>query len=88
MTHNALPAERLRTPATIRWVTQPGQQDLMIEPLAQEKEGEVPEENEVITRPFLVDPRSGKPVRARVVQLLEWHHQRAPTFVVVVAREP
>lgn len=48
----------------------------------------VPEENQVITRPFLVDSVSLQPVPVRVVQLLEWHHSRVPTIVVVVRRSP
>lgn len=91
MDHNSLAKDtgHRTTPQTIRWVMQPGQQDVLaIDPLAQDRDGAVPDENEVITRPFLIDPRSGQPVRARVVQRLEWHHERAPTFVVVVAREP
>lgn len=50
------------------------------------EEQQAPTENQVITRPFLVDPVSLKPVPVRVVQLLEWHHSRVPTVVVVVRR--
>lgn len=51
-------------------------------------EQRVPEEDQVITRPFLVDSVSLQPVPVRVVQLLEWHHSRVPTIVVVVRRNP
>lgn len=47
-------------------------------------EGDVPGEDEVIVRPFLVESGSRKPVPVRVVQRLEWHHSAAPTVVVVV----
>jgi len=48
------------------------------------QEQEVPREDEVITRPFLVELNSRQPVPVRVVQRLEWHHSAAPTFVLVV----
>jgi hypothetical protein len=49
----------------------------------------VPGENEVITRPFLVDPQSRQPVPVRVVQVLQqWDSARSGhTLAVVVARE-
>jgi hypothetical protein len=50
-------------------------------------EQQAPTENQVITRPFLVDAVSRQPVPVRVVQLLEWHHSRVPTVVVVVRRD-
>jgi len=48
------------------------------------QEGGVPRQNEVITRPFIVDSRSMQPVPVRVVQRIEWHHSATPTFVLVV----
>jgi hypothetical protein len=49
----------------------------------------LPSENEVITRPFLVDPRSRQPVPVRVVQIQRrWDHLGLRHILaVVVARE-
>ena len=47
----------------------------------------VPQENEVITRPFLVDPTTRTPVPVRVVQIQRRVNQEPPILVVVVARE-
>lgn len=49
----------------------------------------LPDENEVITRPFLVDPQTRQPVPVRVMQVLkQWDNGRGGhTLAVVVARE-
>lgn len=47
----------------------------------------LPHENEVITRPFLVDPVSKAEVPVRVVQVLELFQQQPPTLAVVVTRD-
>lgn len=47
----------------------------------------LPQENDVITRPFLVDPISKSPVPVRVVQILEMFQQQPPVLAVVVTRE-
>lgn len=47
----------------------------------------LPHENEVITRPFLVDPVSKAEIPVRVVQLVEMYQQDPPVIAVVVARE-
>lgn len=47
----------------------------------------LPQENEVITRPFLVDPVSKAEVPVRVVQVLELYQQQPPTLAVVVTRD-
>lgn len=47
----------------------------------------VPHENEVITRPFLVDPTTKEPVPVRVVHVAELLTQQPPTLAVVVTRD-
>lgn len=49
----------------------------------------LPDENEVITRPFLVDPQTRQPVPVRVVQVLkQWDAaRRGHNLAVLVARE-
>lgn len=47
----------------------------------------LPRENEVITRPFLVDPTTREPVPVRVVQIVEMLDATPPTLAVVVSRE-
>jgi hypothetical protein len=49
--------------------------------------GTLPYENECITRPFLVDPLTGQPVRVRVVAIQREWHQGRHILSVVVARE-
>lgn len=47
----------------------------------------LPHENEVITRPFLVDPTTRQPVPVRVIQVLEMLQQQPPILAVVVTRD-
>lgn len=47
----------------------------------------LPHENEVITRPFLVDPTTLQPVPVRVVQIVEMLDRQPPTLAVVVTRD-
>ena len=47
----------------------------------------LPYEDQVITRPFLVDPVSKAEIPVRVVQLIEYFQQDPPVIAVVVARE-
>lgn len=47
----------------------------------------LPHENEVITRPFLVDPTTKEPVPVRVVQIVEMLQAEPPTLAVVVTRQ-
>jgi hypothetical protein len=68
----------------VRWVTHPADRGRLMTLDGNWLERDVPRENEVITRPFLVDSGSRQPVPVRVVQRLEWHHSAAPTFVLVV----
>lgn len=46
-----------------------------------------PQESEVITRPFLVDPISKAVVPVRVVQVLELLKEQPPVLAVVVTRD-
>jgi hypothetical protein len=72
----------------VRWAVHPADQGRIayidgLEP------GTLPYEDQVITRPFLVDPVSRQPVPVRVVQILRrWEpDRRGHTLAVVVARE-
>lgn len=47
----------------------------------------LPQENEVITRPFLIDPVSRAEVPVRVVQVLELYQEQPPVLAVVVRRD-
>lgn len=75
--------KRSHTP-TVRWVMHPSDRGRLVALDGNWHEENVPGEDEVITRPFLVDSSSRKPVPVRVVQRLEWHHSAAPTLVLVV----
>lgn len=46
----------------------------------------LPHEGAVITRPFLVDPQTKKPIQVRVVEIREIPEKRGHTLAVVVAR--
>jgi type II secretory pathway component PulJ len=72
--------------ASVRWVMHPSDRGQLTQLEGGWDEEIAPAENEVITRPFLVDSNSKNPVPVRVVQRLEWHHTKKPTFVVVVRR--
>lgn len=72
--------------STVRWVMHPSDRGRLTRLEGQWDEQDVPDEDEVITRPFLVDSGSKQPVPVRVVQRLEWHHTATPTFIVVVTR--
>lgn len=73
----------------IRWAVHPADQDRIayVEGTGAIERG-VPKENELLTRPFLVDPQTRQPVPVRVVQVVEmWDTARsAHTLAVVVAR--
>ncbi|HWP12741.1 MAG TPA: hypothetical protein VNN06_13015 [Ramlibacter sp.] len=80
--------KKSQTGSTVRWVMHPsdrGQLTRLDGEWAGEQE--LPDENAVITRPFLVDSGSKQPIPVRVVQRLEWHHTGKPTFIVVVTRD-
>jgi hypothetical protein len=70
--------------SNVRWVMHPSERGRLVALDGNRHEEDVPREDEVITRPFLVESASGQPVPVRVVQRLEWHHSAAPTFVLVV----
>ena len=74
------------SPGTVRWVMHPSDRGRLMRLDGQWDEQDLPNENEVITRPFLVDSGSKQPIPVRVVQRLEWHHTATPTFIVVVTR--
>jgi hypothetical protein len=46
----------------------------------------LPYEGEVITRPFLVDPKTRQPILVRVVQIQEFLEMKPQTLAVVVTR--
>ena len=77
---------RSHTPS-VRWVMHPSERGQLVALEGDwHEESRVPSQDEVLTRPFLVDPGSSEPVPVRVVQRLEWHHSAAPTYVLVVRR--
>src|SRR5512140_1964888 len=82
------PMNSTTSTSTVRWVMHPSDCGTLVKLDEPCQEQLVPKEDQVITRPFLVDSVSKQPVPVRVVQLLEWHHSRVPTFVVVVRRNP
>lgn len=70
----------------VRWAVHPAEQGtiLYIDGLPSDT---LPAENSVITRPFLVDPTTRKPIPVRVVQIqTHWDGQRH-ILVPVVSRE-
>ncbi len=73
----------------LKWAVHPADQGRLkfIEGLGGPQK--VPEENELITRPFLVDPMTLQPVPVRVAHVLTlWDSTRnAHTVAVVVARD-
>jgi hypothetical protein len=71
-------------PPVVRWVMHPSDRGRLVTLDGNWEEEDVPGEDEVIIRPFLVEASSRQPVPVRVVQRLEWHHSAAPTFVLVV----
>jgi hypothetical protein len=75
------------TAANVRWVMHVSDRGHLLNLGEPADCGAIPAQDEVITRPFLVDPSSRAPVPVRVVQRLEWHHGKAPTLVLVVSRE-
>ena len=46
----------------------------------------LPHENEIITRPFLVDPSTHQPIPVRVVQIQDHPEMKPRTLIVVVTR--
>lgn len=46
----------------------------------------LPHEGDVITRPFLVDPKTRQPIPVRVVQIQEFLEMQPHTLAVVVTR--
>lgn len=46
----------------------------------------LPYEGDIITRPFLVDPKTRKPIPVRVVEIQEHLQTKPHTLVVVVTR--
>lgn len=75
---------RNRSHPAVRWVMHPSDRGRLMTLERNCEDDGVPRENEVITRPFIVDSQSRQPVPVRVVQRIEWHHSAAPTFVLVV----
>jgi hypothetical protein len=75
--------------AVIRWTVHPAAKGRLAY-LAEvvDDSGVCPQENEVITRPFLVDPVSRAEVPVRVVQVLELLQERPPVLAVLVTRDP
>lgn len=72
----------------VRWAVHPGDQGRIayVEGLTP---GTLPHEDEVITRPFLVDPVTRQPVPVRVTQILRMWDQaeRRHVLAVVVSRD-
>ncbi|WP_294261544.1 hypothetical protein [uncultured Comamonas sp.] len=71
----------------VRWAVHPADQGRITYIDGLQDKATLPYENEVITRPFLVDPVSKAEVPVRVVQLIEFFQQDPPVIAVVVARE-
>ncbi len=79
-------ARMLRNPS-VRWAVHPADQG-RIKYIEGTWDGHtLPHVDEVITRPFLVDPETGLPVPVRVAQILEIPGEQFDTLAVVVARE-
>lgn len=73
--------------STVHWVLQAPDADGLLKLQPESDEQQVPDPGEVVTRPFLVDSASKRPVPVRIVQRLveePWTGKRS--FVVVIAR--
>jgi len=79
-----------KTPAgpTVRWVIDLSDVGSLSRLECEWDEHPGPNENEIITRPFLVDSVSKQPVPVRVIQRVEFPHAEDPIAVVVVTRSP
>ena len=72
----------------VHWVLHHADRGRLLKLQPDSDEPDVPGEDEVITRPFLVDAASRQPVPVRIVQrLVDGPGSDTPTFVVVVTRE-
>lgn len=73
----------------VRWAIHPGHEGTIEYVAGIGGPQTLPNENEVITRPFLVDPHSRLPIPVRVSQVLKmWDSgSRQHILAVVVARE-
>jgi hypothetical protein len=72
---------------TVHWVLQAPDAGGLLKLQPESYEQQVPDPGEIVTRPFLVDSASKRPVPVRIVQrMLEepWSGKRS--FVVVIAR--
>lgn len=71
----------------VHWVLHHSDRGRLLKLQPDSHERHVPDEDEVITRPFLVDSASREPVPVRIVQrLVEGPPSDTPAFVVVVTR--
>jgi hypothetical protein len=70
--------------AVIRWTVHPDAKDRLAIIEGTVDSQPCPQENEVITRPFLVDPVSKAGVPVRVVQVLELLQESPPVLAVLV----
>jgi hypothetical protein len=71
----------------VHWVLHLSDRDSVLKLQPESEERYVPDEGEVVTRPFLVDSVTKKPVPVRIVQrLVDEPLIDTPSFVVVVAR--
>jgi hypothetical protein len=72
---------------TVHWVLQAPDGAGLLKLQPESDEQQVPDQGEVVTRPFLVDPVSKRPVPVRIVQrLVEEPLSDTRSFVVVIAR--
>jgi hypothetical protein len=74
-------------PITVHWVLRPFAVGSLLKLRPESTEQHVPEQGEVVRRPFLVDSHTRRPVRVRIVQRLDWTELDEPRCVVVVAPE-
>lgn len=72
--------------ARVRWVIHPSDWGALAVLDVPSEPGPPPAEDEIVTRPFVVDRRSGQPVPVRVLQRVDWGGDGTPTCVVVVTR--
>lgn len=70
----------------VRWAVHPADQGTITYIDGMADSMPLPKENDLITRPFLVDPQTGRPVPVRVAQILKLWNGQQHTLAVVVAR--
>jgi hypothetical protein len=81
--------KKYRANAVVRWAVHPEATGrLELAGAVDEDPARCPEEKEIITRPFLVDPVSKSEVPVRIVQVLELLQEHPPVLAVLVTRDP